>query len=97
MPKLFLCSLCHGGILGGALYLDENAVTYRTGKLTVDEKYRNLVLPLAGIDGITWKTIVFPIAFFRMKNGEEYRIMIFNRPRFEKHFRRYAGREEDNA
>ena len=30
MRKVFMCSLCHNGILGGGLYLDNQAVTYRT-------------------------------------------------------------------
>lgn len=36
MKTAFLCSLIRGGILGGALYLDEKAVTYKTNKLTVE-------------------------------------------------------------
>ena len=82
MRKTFICSLCHNGILGGALYLDEQSVTYKTGKLTVDPKYRNLVLPLEEIREITWKQILFPVATFSMKNGEEYRFLIFNKSRF---------------
>lgn len=46
MRKMFMCSLCHRGILGGALYLDDASVTYKTNKLTVDKSYRNIVLPL---------------------------------------------------
>ena len=43
MKKSFMCSLiCHNGIVGGALYLDENSVTYKTNKLTVDRAYRKL-------------------------------------------------------
>ena len=73
MKKSFMCSLiCHNGIVGGALYLDENSVTYKTNKLTVDRAYRNLVLPLNQIAELTWKWIVFPVAIFRMKNGEKY-------------------------
>ena len=79
MEKSFVCSLCHNGILGGTLYLDGNSVTYKTNKLTVDQAYRNLVLPLKEIKEITWKWIVFPIATFHMKNGEEYRIIIKKR------------------
>ena len=82
MRKTFICSLCHNGILGGALYLDEQSVTYKTGKLTVDPKFRNLVLPLEEIREITWKQILFPVATFSMKNGEEYRFLIFNKSRF---------------
>ena len=84
MQKTFICSLCRGGIIGGALYLDDTALTYKTNKLTVDKAYRNLVLPLAEICELSWKQIIFPIATFRMKNGEEYKFIIFNKSRFNK-------------
>ena len=90
MKKVFLCSLCHNGILGGGLYLDDNSVTYKTQKLTVDKKFRNLVLPLEEIKEITWQWIVFPIATFHMKNGEEYKLIIFNRTRFSKYYQEYS-------
>ena len=86
MKKSFICSLCHNGILGGALYLDEISVTYRTNKLTVDKAYRNLVLPLDQISELTWKWIVFPIATMRMKSGEKYKFIIFNKARFNKYY-----------
>lgn len=89
MRKAFLCSLCHNGILGGGLYLDNQAVVYRTQKLTVSEKYRNLVLPLNEIKGISWRWIVFPVATFHMKNGEYYKMMIFNKWRFNQYFQKY--------
>ena len=41
-----MCSLCHKGILGGGLYMNDVAITYKTNKLTVNQAYRNLVLPL---------------------------------------------------
>ena len=84
-----MCSLCMGGILGGALYLEPNSITYRTNKLTVDKKYRNLVLPLKEIKDIAWKWIVFPIATFSMANGEKYKIMIYNKNRFVKCYNEY--------
>ena len=83
-----MCSLCHNGILGGALYFDENSVTYKTNKLTVDKAYRNLVLPQNEIAELTWKWVVFPVATFRMKNGVEYKFIIFNKRRFEKYYLR---------
>jgi hypothetical protein len=73
--------------LGGVLYLDEASVTYKTNKLTVDKAYRNLVIPLDQISELTWKWIVFPIATFHLKNGEKYKILIFNKLRFEKWFK----------
>lgn len=87
--KSFICSLCHNGILGGALYLDATSLTYKTNKLTVDNKYKNLVLPLRDINEITWKWIVFPIATVLMKNGERFTFIIFNKPRFVKWFQKY--------
>ena len=86
MKKSFMCSLCHNGILGGTLYLDEISVTYRTNKLTVDKAYRNLVLPLDQISELTWKWIVFPIATMRMTSGEKYKFIIFNKDRFNKYY-----------
>lgn len=87
MKKSFICSLCHNGILGGVLYLDENSVAYKTNKLTVDKLYKNLVLPLDEIAEITWKWVVFPVATFRMKNGVEHKFIIFNKRRFNKYYK----------
>jgi len=89
MPKVFVCSLCHNGILGGGLYLTPESLTYRTGKLTVDEKYRNLVLPLNEIRSLTWKQILFPVASFTMNNGEIHTLIIFNKSRFNKYYHEY--------
>ncbi|MBQ8327086.1 MAG: hypothetical protein IJX86_08435 [Lachnospiraceae bacterium] len=88
--KSFFCSLCHNGILGGGLYLDSQSLTYKTNKLTVAPQYRNLVLPLQEIKEISWKWIIFPIATVDMKNGELYKFIIFNKPRFEKWFQEYC-------
>ena len=91
MRKTFICSLCRNGILGGALYLDDESVTYKTNKLTVDKAYRNLVLPRNEIAELTWKWIVFPVATFRMKDGTEHKFIIFNKLRFNKYFKLCAG------
>ena len=86
-----MCSLCRNGILGGELYLDYQSITYRTQKLTVDKKYRNLVLPLSEIEEITWKWIVFPVATFYLKSGEKFSFIIFNKTRFNKYYHEYCG------
>ena len=91
MRQAFMCSLCRDGILGGGLYIDNQSIIYRTQKLTVNEKYKNLVLPLNKIRKFTWKWIIFPVATFYMKNGEEYKIIIFNKWRFDKYYREYSG------
>ena len=86
VERAFVCSLCHNGILGGALYLTSDSLIYKTNKLTVHPKFRNLVLPLRDVLDITWKWILFPVATFRMTNGENFSFIIFNRFRFEKDY-----------
>lgn len=86
MRKGFMCSLCHHGIHGGGLYLEQQSVSYVCQKLTIDEKYKKLVLPLDEIKEISWKWMIFPMATFYMANGEEHKLIIFNKKRFEKSY-----------
>ena len=88
--KYLVCSLCHNGVLGGTFYLDSQSLSYKTNKLTVDKKYRSLVMPLHEIRDISWKRMIFPIATIDMKNGESYKFIIFNKSRFEKWFQEYS-------
>ena len=88
MKSYFVCSLCHNGILGGGLIVDESTITYKTGKVTVDKKYRNLILRRDDINALSWKQFIFPIASFEMKNGEKYSFLIFNKSRFMKVYNR---------
>lgn len=81
MRKVFVCSLCHNGVLGGGLYVDDTAITYKTNKLTVAREYRNLVLPLNEIREITWNWI---LATVTLTSGTQYRFLIFNKSGFEK-------------
>ena len=85
MKKSFMCSLiCHNGIIGGVICIEDNSVTYKTNKLTVDRKYRNLVLPIEGVCELSWKWVIFPVATLRITGGEEYKFIIFNKGRFDK-------------
>jgi hypothetical protein len=87
MKKSFMGSLiCHNGIVGGGIYIDDSSITYKTNKLTVDKKYKNLVLSLNEIRELTWKRIVFPIAIIKMASGEQYKFIIFNKNRFNKYY-----------
>jgi hypothetical protein len=87
MKKSFMSSLiCYNGIVGGVIYIDDTSIIYKTNKLTVDKKYKNLVLPLNEICELTWKWIVFPVATLQMQNGERYSFIIFNKGRFSKYF-----------
>ena len=87
MKKAFWGSIiCHTGILGGGIYIEDNAITYKTNKLTVDKKYKNLVLPIDEVSELSWKWVVFPVATLQMANGEKYKFIIFNKKRFNKYF-----------
>lgn len=94
MRKAFMCSLCHKGILGGALYLDDQSVVYICQKLTIDKKYRKLELPLREITEISWKWIIFPVATFHIKTGEQHTFIIFNKWRFNRYYQQYNTNAE---
>lgn len=79
MKKTFVCSLCHKGVLGGGLFVDNESVTYKTGKVTVEPMYRNLCLNRKEIKTITWKWVIFPVATFEMENGSLYSFIIYNK------------------
>ena len=85
MKKSFLCSLiCANGIIGGTIYIENKSIMYLTNKITVDSRYKNILLPINQISEISWKQIIFPIATFQMKNVEKYKAIIFNKKQFLK-------------
>lgn len=43
MKKYYLVSLCKNGILGGYIIADEEAITYKTGKVTIPREYKFVV------------------------------------------------------
>ena len=84
MKKYFIVSLVKNGILGGGIVADSEAITYHTGKLTIPQEYRHLVMKYEDISEVTkdW-LFVFPTATVKMRNGNEYKFAIFfNRKRF---------------
>ena len=96
MKKFFICSIiCGLGIVGGAIYMQEHLITYRTNKLTVDRRLRNLELPLNKITSLTWKWFILPIATFTMENGETYQFIIFNKWRFDNWFNKFKDVTKD--
>ena len=83
MKNTFSVSLCKNGILGGWIVIEEDAMTYRTGKVTIPEKYRNLVMRYQDILSVTEGTLLFlPTLTFKMKDDEEYRFVVFSKKRF---------------
>ena len=78
MKNYFAVSLVKNGILGGDIVADEEAITYHTGKLTVPQEYRNLVMRYENISKVTkgW-LFVLPTVTVKMKNGSEYTFAVF--------------------
>lgn len=83
MKNTFSVSLCKNGILGGWIVLEEESMAYRTGKVTIPEKNRNLVMKYQDILSVTEGSLLFlPTVTVRMKNDEEYKFVVFSRRRF---------------
>lgn len=85
MKKIFIVSLCRNGILGGAIYADSERLTYRTGKLTVSPRIRNLAMPLKDIAEVSKSCLLcLPTVTIKMRNEEEFKFLVFARNSFFK-------------
>ena len=94
VKKSFAGSLiCRGGIVGGGISMDGDAITFKTNKLTVSARYRNLTLPLREIRELSWKWVLFPVATLHMASGERHQFLIFHKSRFQKHYEACKGTE----
>jgi hypothetical protein len=78
MKNYFIVSLVKNGILGGGMTADEQAITYHTGKLTVPQEYRHLVMRYEDIRDVTagW-LFVLPTVTVTKKNGDSYKFAVF--------------------
>jgi hypothetical protein len=78
MKKYFIVSLVKNGILGGGIIADSEAITYCTGKVTVPQEYRHLVMKYEDIARVTkgW-LFVLPTVTVTMRNENEYKFVVF--------------------
>lgn len=78
MKKYFVVSLVKNGLLGGGIVADSEAITYHTGKLTIPQEYRHLVMKYEDICEATkgW-LFVLPTVTVKMQNGTEYKFVVF--------------------
>jgi len=83
MKKYFIASLCRNGIIGGGILADDEAITYKTNKLTVPVELRNIKMKYRDIKNTEpgW-LFVFPTVSVEMKNGAVHKFVIFGRKRF---------------
>lgn len=83
MKNTFSVSLCKNGLIGGCIVIEENAMTYKTGKVIIPAKYRNLVMAYKDIFSVTEGSFLFlPTIMVKMKNEEEYKFLVYNRKKF---------------
>ena len=84
MEKMYMVSLCYsGGLLGGALYLDDERVTYRSTKLQVPPEIRNMPLPYCRIRRVEKSRALFlPTVPIEMEDGRERKFLVFGRRGF---------------
>ena len=83
MEKTYVASLCKNGLLGGGLFLDDERVTYRTGKISVSPEIRNLQLPFCRIKDVKKsKALFLPTVTIEMRDGREWKFLVFGRNSF---------------
>ena len=83
MKNTFSVSLCKNGLLGGWITIGEVSMVYKTGKVTIPQKYRNLVMEYNEIFSLTeGKMFFLPTVTVKMKNEEEYKFIVYNRKHF---------------
>ena len=83
MKQYYVASLCRNGILGGGIVADEDGITYKTGKVTVSPRFRNLEMKYSNIRDFSIKWVLcFPVFTILMNDGENYKFIIFGPRRF---------------
>lgn len=84
MKQYFIVSLVKNGILGGGIVADSESITYNTGKVTIPQEYKHLVMRYEDICKVQMGWLfILPTITMQMRNGKEYKfVMFFCRKRF---------------
>ena len=83
MKNTFSVSLCKNGLIGGWITIGEVSLVYKTGKVTIPERFRNFVMAYSDIFSVIEGGFIFlPTVTVKMKNEEEYKFVVFNRKKF---------------
>ena len=78
MKNYFIVSLIKNGIIGGSIVADSEGITYHTGKITIPQEYRHLVMKYEDISEVSkgW-LFILPTVTVKMRNGDEYKFAVF--------------------
>lgn len=80
---IYMASLCWRGLLGGWLVIDDERVTYHTGKLQVPAEIRELPMPFCRITAVERSKLAFlPTVTIRLQNGREWQFLVLGRKSF---------------
>ena len=83
MKHYYAASLCRNGVLGGGIAAGEDGITYKTGKVTVPPKLRNLEMKYSNFRDFSKKRVLcFPVFTILMNDGENCKFIIFSPKRF---------------
>lgn len=83
MKNAFYGSLCYEGIRGGAIYVEEGIICYRSKVLTLPEEYQNIRIPFSEIESLDkGRKFIFPAVTVRTISGKSYKFVVFNRKKF---------------
>ena len=78
MKHYFIASLVKNGLLGGGITVNSEAITYHTGKLTIPQEYRHLVMKYSEISDVTKGWLLFlPTVTVTMRDGKKHRFAVF--------------------
>lgn len=84
MDKTYMVSLCwRGGLLGGALVLEDERMGFHSTKLQVPPEIRNFSLPFCRIRNVEKSRALFlPTVTIEMETGREWKFLVFSRRSF---------------
>ena len=78
MKKYFVVSLVKNGLIGGGISADSEAITYRTGKVTIPQEYRHLVMKYEDICEVEKGYLfILPTITVKLKSGKDYKFVVF--------------------
>lgn len=79
MRKVYAASIIWKSVLGGGIIAEGDKMTYRTGKLLIPEKIKNLEMKYCDIQSIICGRILFFPTIKVVLPEESYKFIVFNR------------------
>lgn len=91
MKKVYIASIVKNGILGGGIVVEDDKMTYKTGKVTVSDSIRNLEMKYSNIkEIISGRMLCFPTIEV-ICDTERFKFIVFNRRHLLKDLKQKRG------